>query len=150
MNLSAFKTYMDPVQQLLWKREECLSILSMLHDSLNGLNFPSFTNKDLLSDILLRRASLIFCTVSSSYKLYSVDDMEPFIFLVIDEAAQLKECESVIPMQLPGLMQVILVGDECQLPAMVESRVCKRKLFDEYSYHLILFEVCNFLLPFYT
>lgn len=44
--------------------------------------------------------------------------------LIVDEAAQLKECESLIPMQLPGLRHVILIGDECQLPAMVVSEVC--------------------------
>lgn len=43
--------------------------------------------------------------------------------LVIDEAAQLKECESTIPLQLPGLHRAILIGDERQLPAMVKSKV---------------------------
>ena len=43
--------------------------------------------------------------------------------LVIDEAAQLKECESTIPLQLPGLRHAILIGDERQLPAMVQSKV---------------------------
>nr|GEU96308.1 zinc finger, PHD-type [Tanacetum cinerariifolium] len=42
--------------------------------------------------------------------------------LVIDEAAQLKECESVMPLQLSGLRDVVLIGDEKQLPAMVQSR----------------------------
>ncbi|PPS01631.1 hypothetical protein GOBAR_AA19013 [Gossypium barbadense] len=43
--------------------------------------------------------------------------------LVIDEASQLKECESIIPFQLPGLRQVVLVGDERQLPAMIRSKI---------------------------
>lgn len=43
--------------------------------------------------------------------------------LVVDEAAQLKECESTIPLQLPGLRHAILVGDERQLPALVKSKV---------------------------
>jgi superfamily I DNA and/or RNA helicase len=47
----------------------------------------------------------------------------PLEFLVIDEAAQLKECESAIPLQLPGLRHAILIGDERQLPAMVKSEV---------------------------
>ncbi|CAI8596972.1 unnamed protein product [Vicia faba] len=44
-------------------------------------------------------------------------------FLVIDEAAQLKECESTIPLQLPGLQHCILIGDEKQLPALVKSKI---------------------------
>ncbi len=46
-------------------------------------------------------------------------------FLVIDEAAQLKECESAIPLQLYGLKRCILIGDERQLPAMVKSKVLR-------------------------
>nr|GEU78404.1 uncharacterized mitochondrial protein AtMg00810-like [Tanacetum cinerariifolium] len=41
---------------------------------------------------------------------------------VIDEAAQLRECESVIPLQLSSLRDVILVGDEMQLPGAVQSQ----------------------------
>ena len=50
--------------------------------------------------------------------------MKPFDILVIDEAAQLKESESIIPLLLPGIKQAILVGDELQLPSMVRSNVC--------------------------
>ena len=42
--------------------------------------------------------------------------------LLIDEAAQLKECESLIPLQLRGLKHAV-IGDECQLPATVKSKV---------------------------
>ncbi|PHU08380.1 hypothetical protein BC332_20240 [Capsicum chinense] len=38
--------------------------------------------------------------------------------VVIDEAAQLKECESTIPLQLLGLCDAILIEDDKQLPAM--------------------------------
>jgi senataxin len=54
--------------------------------------------------------------------------IEPLDFLVVDEAAQLKECESTIPLQLPGIRHAILIGDECQLPAMVVSNVWKSYL----------------------
>jgi superfamily I DNA and/or RNA helicase len=50
-------------------------------------------------------------------------------FLVIDEAAQLKECESTIPLQLPGLGNCVLIGDERQLPALVKSKVLINFLF---------------------
>jgi senataxin len=54
--------------------------------------------------------------------------MEPLDVLVIDEAAQLKECESIIPLLLPDINHAILVGDERQLPALVESSVCILKM----------------------
>jgi senataxin len=44
--------------------------------------------------------------------------------LVIDEAAQLKECETLIPLRLRTLKHAVLIGDECQLPATVKSMVC--------------------------
>ncbi|KAG4162822.1 hypothetical protein ERO13_D01G137701v2, partial [Gossypium hirsutum] len=69
-------------------------------------------------------ASLLVCSECSSYKLYKVK-MKPLSVLVIDEAAQLKECESTIPLQLPGLAHSILIGDEWQLQATVQSNVCK-------------------------
>ena len=71
-----------------------------------------------MEKLCFQSANLIFCTASTSYTLQS-KDLEPIEFLVIDEAAQLKECESVIPLQLPGVKHVTLVGDECQLPASI-------------------------------
>lgn len=44
---------------------------------------------------------------------------------VTDEGAQLKECESTIPLQLSGLCLDVYIGDEKQLPAMVQSKVLK-------------------------
>ncbi|PNX85125.1 DNA-binding protein smubp-2, partial [Trifolium pratense] len=55
--------------------------------------------------------------------------MKQVQFLVIDEAAQLKECESAIPLQLNGLRRCILIGDERQLPAMVKSKIADRAEF---------------------
>uniref|UniRef100_A0A6N2N6Z5 DNA2/NAM7 helicase-like C-terminal domain-containing protein n=1 Tax=Salix viminalis TaxID=40686 RepID=A0A6N2N6Z5_SALVM len=49
--------------------------------------------------------------------------MTPIKLLVVDEAAQLKECESTIPLQLSGLRHAVLIGDELQLPAMVQSKI---------------------------
>ncbi|RZC57176.1 hypothetical protein C5167_004483 [Papaver somniferum] len=82
--------------------------------------------------------SLVDCfaplTVSSSYNLHEVD-LGPLDFLVIDEAARLKECESVIPMQLEAIRHAILIGDECHPQAMVKSRVS-----DEAGFGRSLFE----------
>jgi hypothetical protein len=111
--------------------ESLRSVLRTLNGLFNILDRQSIMSKQSIEEYskqsieeyCLRTASLLFCTASSSYKLHSVA-MKPLSILVIDEAAQLKECESTIPLQLPGLRHAILFGDECQLPAMVESNVC--------------------------
>jgi hypothetical protein len=101
------------------QRKDCLYILSLLSKS---ISLPDFKVRHLVEKFCLSNASLILCTVSSSIKLYS-EEKSPVKFLVIDEAAMLKECESTIPLQLPGLCHCILIGDERQLPALVKSKV---------------------------
>ena len=117
------QSFVDMPFLLYARRKECLSLLKKLQDSFNEVGLPSYMNKWSIMDFCFKAASLIFCTASSSYKLHSVS-MNPLDILVIDEAAQLKECESIIPLQLPGLRHATLFGDECQLPAMIESHVC--------------------------
>ncbi|XAR58102.1 hypothetical protein NMG60_11026488 [Bertholletia excelsa] len=101
---------------------ECLEILKSLRE---GLNLPNFIDDSAIRSFCLQQASLIFCTASSSFKLHT-EGMRPIDLLVIDEAAQLKECESTIPLQLSGLRHAILIGDERQLPAMVQSKICEK------------------------
>ncbi|XVE91910.1 hypothetical protein REPUB_Repub01dG0052000 [Reevesia pubescens] len=103
-------------------RGQCLSVLKSLRDSLSELKLPSARNKDSIIEFCFQRASLLFSTASNSCKLYKVE-MNPLNLLVIDEAAQLKECESAIPLKLPGIAHSVLIGDECQLPATVLSNV---------------------------
>jgi hypothetical protein len=101
-------------------RQECLQILGDLTLSLKS-SAPNLTSEKSIKNFCLVNACLLFSTASSSAKLYSTEGrME---FLVIDEAAQLKECESAIPLQLSGVRNAILIGDERQLPAMVKSEV---------------------------
>lgn len=118
-------------------RNQCLSILKFLQASLDQLQLPSTANKRSVKKFCFQRASLIFCTASRSFQLNSMK-MNPVNLLVIDEAAQLKECESIVPLQLPGIKHAILIGDECQLPAIVSSQVCDaagygRSLFERLS-----------------
>ncbi|KAG9138738.1 hypothetical protein Leryth_023772 [Lithospermum erythrorhizon] len=101
-------------------KEECLSILKFLCGT---LSLPSFTESYKIRNFCLKNARLIFCTASSSTKVH-VEGMSPVEMVIIDEAAQLKECESCIPLQLPGLRNAVLIGDEKQLPAMVQSKIC--------------------------
>ncbi|KAL6538714.1 hypothetical protein OROGR_012702 [Orobanche gracilis] len=118
-------------------RSQCRSILRSLQASLSKLGLPLVTAKSSTSEFCLQKASLIFCTISSSFKLHSVD-IEPFHFLVIDEASQVKECETIIALQLPDVKHAILVGDECQLPATVASKLSEdagfgRSVFERLS-----------------
>ncbi|RWR84616.1 helicase SEN1-like protein isoform X1 [Cinnamomum micranthum f. kanehirae] len=113
---------------------DCLRLLRSLRES---LKIPQVLEKDLIQEFCFKGASLILCTVSSSFRLHSVE-MDPLEMLVIDEAAQLKECESTIPLQLLGIRRAILIGDECQLSAMVKSKVSEsagfgRSLFERLS-----------------
>ncbi|CAJ2636390.1 unnamed protein product [Trifolium pratense] len=100
------------------RRTECLYSLKTLEDSLGKLDWPNVTHEETIRVFCFQTSSLIFSTASSSFKLHFVA-MKPLNVLVVDEAAQLKECESIIPLLLNG----ILVGDERQLPAMVKSNV---------------------------
>ncbi|EOA33846.1 hypothetical protein CARUB_v10021336mg [Capsella rubella] len=81
---------------------------------------PAVSDRHLIKELCLGNACLLFSTASCSARLYTGT---PIQLLVIDEAAQLKECESAIPLQLPGIRHLILIGDERQLPAMVESKI---------------------------
>lgn len=104
---------------------ECLKVLKFLNES---ISLPNFIQDYQIRSFCLKRACLIFCTASSSIKLHT-EGMTPLEMVVIDEAAQLKECESTIPLQLPGLRHAILIGDEKQLPAMVQSKLCEKAEF---------------------
>lgn len=107
---------------LLYIRSQSLCILRALRDSLSQVGFPTSTSKTSTAEFCFQNASLIFCSISSAFKLQSVD-MEPLQLLVIDEAAQVKECETTIAFQIKDVRHAILVGDECQLPATVFSKV---------------------------
>ncbi|MCI03196.1 regulator of nonsense transcripts-like protein, partial [Trifolium medium] len=96
-----------------------LQILTLLSSS---ILLPELNGRVAIEKFCLSNACLVLCTVSSSIKLYT-EGMTQVKFLVIDEAAQLKECESTIPLQLPGLQHCILIGDEKQLPALVKSKI---------------------------
>ncbi|XP_076911042.1 helicase sen1-like [Bidens hawaiensis] len=129
-------------------RAKLLSVLKALQISLEGLGLPDVLNRVAIMNFRIQNASLIFCTNSTSYKLHTVEH-KPSEILVIDEAAQLKEAESTIPLQLPGMKHAILIGDECQLPAMVSSNVslyfcCLIFTFKPCLYNVIICEqICS-------
>jgi len=65
-------------------------------------------------------ARLVFCTPYRSSWL----ENQKFHILFIDEAAYLKECESLIPLATSGIKHVVLVGDDKQLQSVVKSTIC--------------------------
>ncbi|XP_056844394.1 uncharacterized ATP-dependent helicase C29A10.10c-like isoform X3 [Raphanus sativus] len=81
-----------------------------------------------LRKFCLTNAHIIFCTASGAAEM-TAERTGPVELLVVDEAAQLKECESAAALQLQGLHHAVLIGDELQLPAMVQSVVCEKAKF---------------------
>ncbi|XBI42398.1 hypothetical protein VPH35_126740 [Triticum aestivum] len=100
-------------------RETMPAILDVTRELLRDLNLPVTIELWKIKNFCIQSASIIFCTVSGSSKL----EEEKMDLLLIDEAAQLKECESLIPLQVSGLKHAVLIGDERQLPAMVQSKI---------------------------
>ncbi|KAJ7960017.1 p-loop nucleoside triphosphate hydrolase superfamily protein [Quillaja saponaria] len=105
--------------KLSLNRVACIQILNCLSGS---FSVPNITDKYAIQTFCLKNACLVFCTATSAAKLFK-EGMSSMEYLVIDEAAQLKECESTIPLQLPGLRHVVLIGDERQLSAVVKSLI---------------------------
>lgn len=98
--------------------------LKTLRSLSRHLTIPDKFERRSVEELVLQHAKSILCTACSSFKLHSVKmHTGPLEVLVVDEAAQLKESESLIPLLLPGIKNVVLIGDEFQLPAMVKSMV---------------------------
>ncbi|XP_052307958.1 uncharacterized protein LOC18097562 isoform X3 [Populus trichocarpa] len=131
--------------RLAFTRKYCVQTLNSLP---RVFDIPNIFEVEGIAarNFCLGNACLVFCTASSSVKLHT-EGATPIKLLVIDEAAQLKECESTIPLQLSGLRHAILIGDERQLPAMVQSKISEeaefgRSLFErlvilEHGKHLL-------------
>ncbi|KAG8083973.1 hypothetical protein GUJ93_ZPchr0010g9526 [Zizania palustris] len=92
---------------------------------LSKMRFPCEDNETSIRDLCLKQSKLIFCTASSSFELFRLQSVMPISILVIDEAAQLKECESLVPLLLPGIEHILLIGDENQLSSLVKSKIAK-------------------------
>uniref|UniRef100_A0ACD5YSH0 Uncharacterized protein n=3 Tax=Avena sativa TaxID=4498 RepID=A0ACD5YSH0_AVESA len=136
-NSSLFQSLMDYAQdsvrsELKQARTLCIEKLKYLS---NNFHLPDIFDKRSIEEFLLQNSKSILCTASSSSRLHYLQKAEPFDLLVVDEAAQLKECESLIPLQIPGIRLAVLIGDDYQLPALVKSKVC-----DEVDFGRSLFE----------
>ncbi|KAJ1280494.1 hypothetical protein BS78_04G236800 [Paspalum vaginatum] len=123
---SLFRNLVTKVQavgsfELQEARSSCLQKLRLLSVY---FELPDMFESRTIEEFLLQSAKSVLCTASSSSRLHYQPKAQPFDVLVVDEAAQLKECESLIPLQLPGVRHAVLIGDEHQLPALVKSKVC--------------------------
>lgn len=102
--------------------------------ALSKMRLPCEDDELSIRDLCLKHARLIFCTASSSYELFRLQSVRPISILVIDEAAQLKECESLVPLLLQGIEHVLLIGDENQLSSLVKSKIAKEADFGRSLY----------------
>ncbi|CAM0948100.1 unnamed protein product [Alopecurus aequalis] len=132
----------DPCKKCKFRkaRSLCLQELKYLR---NNLKLPNCYDERTIEIYLLRRAKSILCTVSSSFRLYNVlptdklvggqhkeaETFPPLELLVVDEAVQVKECEAMIPLQLPCIRHAVFIGDERQLPALVKSKISEKADF---------------------
>jgi senataxin len=118
------------------------SYIDRITESYENLVKYPFPNKKKC----LGEATLTFCTASMSCQLPPEKKYE---ILVIDEAANLKECESMIPLKLSGINKLFLAGDDKQLESRVNSQVCLRyKIIHSCSYFtylLIIYPFCYLL-----
>ncbi|KAJ6396572.1 hypothetical protein OIU77_021578 [Salix suchowensis] len=119
--------------RLVSMRNDCVQKLNSLPRKFDVPDIFDVESK-AARNFCLGNACLVFCTASSSANLHT-EGATPISLLVVDEAAQLKECESTIALQLSGLRHAVLIGDERQLPAMVQS-----KISDEAEFGRSLFE----------
>lgn len=81
--------------------------------------------KRVVIGILLKKANVIFCTLSSSGSSI-VRETESVDGLIIDEAAAATEPDTLIPIALRP-RRILIVGDPNQLPATVISHLAKTR-----------------------
>ena len=78
---------------------------------------------------LLSNARLLACTVNTTARMSLIGIKTPTI--IIDEAAQCSEAESLIVASRSGVKRLVMVGDPHQLPALVESSAVRKCNYHE-------------------
>jgi len=107
----------------------------------NILSLQKKRSEKGLETLILNNATIIFATLSvtgrkSMRKMYAVHT------LIVDEAAQSVEAETLIPLVYYKPSNILLVGDTKQLPASVNSTLSVQKHFD-WSMMWRLIEECK-------
>ncbi|XP_078169852.1 uncharacterized protein LOC144564182 isoform X2 [Carex rostrata] len=115
---------------VMLQKEICICLQTLNNVFRRNLQFslPVKFDDRSIRNYCIEEAKLLFCTVASAYELHE-KKMDPIEMLVIDEAAQLKECEALIPLQLVDIRHAFLIGDENQLAAMVKSQISEKAAF---------------------
>ncbi|XP_016128243.1 probable helicase senataxin isoform X1 [Sinocyclocheilus grahami] len=119
-----FKTLMEQKKQLLKEREGLSRQIKACR-----------SRRQESQALVLQNAHVICCTLSTSGSIVLENAFrrlghEPFSCVIIDEASQAKETETLIPM-LYRSAAVILVGDPNQLPPTVVSQKAKEFGYDQ-------------------
>ncbi|KAL0847962.1 hypothetical protein Bca101_021209 [Brassica carinata] len=105
-----------------------LDFLQTLRSLPSRFGVPATLEDEEIRKFCLTNAHIIFCTASGAVEM-TAERIGSVELLVVDEAGQPKECESAAALQLQGLHLAVLIGDELQLPAMVQSVVCEKARF---------------------
>uniref|UniRef100_A0A672RWS6 Senataxin n=1 Tax=Sinocyclocheilus grahami TaxID=75366 RepID=A0A672RWS6_SINGR len=119
-----YKTLMEQKKQLLKEREGLSRQIKACR-----------SRRQESQALVLQNAHVICCTLSTSGSIVLENAFrrlghEPFSCVIIDEASQAKETETLIPM-LYRSAAVILVGDPNQLPPTVVSQKAKEFGYDQ-------------------
>lgn len=79
---------------------------------------------DAIEILLLQHSQIIFCTLVASGRKNLNKYIGKIDILIVDEAAQALEPETLIPLKfMPD--KLILIGDPKQLPATIKSKACE-------------------------
>ncbi|XP_072517573.1 probable helicase senataxin isoform X2 [Salminus brasiliensis] len=118
-------------KQLMAKKQQCLSEREKLSRKLREFR----SKRQEVQAVVLRDAHVICCTLSTSgssvlESAFRRLGREPFSCVIVDEAGQAKETESLIPL-LHRCPALILVGDPEQLTPTVVSQRAKELGYDQ-------------------
>ena len=116
--------------------ELALENLKMLKKSVIDF-MQHFSNISDIDAYLLGNSKVVFCTLSfAGQQRMAYMNIKS---LIIDEAAQATEAETIIPLQhLPN--KCLLVGDTNQLPALVKSEIAKNNNYNWSMMHRLQVE----------
>ncbi|KAL6654461.1 hypothetical protein ACP70R_007926 [Stipagrostis hirtigluma subsp. patula] len=130
-SVSASNIEKDDIAKLLDStRMSCLKLLDALVDT---ISIPQLEDRNELEEFCIQNSSIIICTPSCSFRLQDLK-LKSIDILLVDDAAQIKESDLLIPLSIAP-RHVVLLGDHLHVQAMVKSKVC-----EEAGYASSLFE----------
>jgi len=101
---------------------ELQDALAAMPDNVTCLKVPNQPTREWMHEKCLEHARLVFSTLSSAGR-HILLKSKPFQCVIVDEASQCVEAETVIVTSMKKVKQMLLVGDQMQLPATVISQV---------------------------